>query len=130
MNREVLCGRVEALSRTDIAERYLTVAELAAEDDADAARNVAVGNAVLAGIAACDALCCLGLGRRSRGQDHRAAADLLRQVDTTLARDLEKLLQLKDTAHYGDRVVSSEKLTSAIRSARRLVEGAREATRD
>ena len=129
MNREMACGRAQALSRTDVAERYLTLAELAAEDDSSASRNVAVGNAVLAGIAASDALCCLRLGRRSRGQDHREAVDLLRQVDRTSARDLAKLLMLKDTAHYGDRLINDENRTAALRAARRLVEGAREASR-
>ncbi|HZI96628.1 MAG TPA: hypothetical protein VFD41_03775 [Actinomycetales bacterium] len=129
MNREITCGRGEALSRTDVAERYLTVAELAAEDDAHASRNVAVGNAVLAGIAASDALCCLRLGRRSRGQDHHAAVDLVRHVDATLARDLDRLLRLKDTAHYGDQFISSDKVISSVRAAQRLVEAAREATR-
>ena len=61
MSRQVPCSRGEALARANVAERYLTVADLAAEDDADTAHNVAVGNAVLAGIAASDALCCLRL---------------------------------------------------------------------
>ena len=129
MNREVDCGRDEALSRTDIAERYLSVAELSGEDEADASHNVAVGNAILAGIAASDALCCLRLGRRSRSQDHRAAVSLLGQIDSKLAQDLEKLLQLKDNAHYGDSFVNSRQLTTAIRAAQGLVEAAREATR-
>jgi hypothetical protein len=130
MNRYVTCGRGQALTRTDVAERYLTVAEIAAEEDAEASHNVAVGNAVLAGIAASDALCCLRLGRRSRSQDHRVAVEAIRAIDHGLAHDLEKLLQLKDAAHYGDRLINTEKLISAVRCSRRLVEAAREPTRD
>jgi hypothetical protein len=129
MNRQAPCGRAQALSRTDLAERYLTVAELASEEEAEASHNVAVGNAVLAGIAAADALCCLRLGQRSRSQDHRIAIESLRTVDKALARDLEKLLRLKDIAHYGDRFLGGEQLVTAIRCGQRLVEAAREATR-
>jgi hypothetical protein len=42
--------------------------------------HVAAGNAVLAAIAASNALCCRLLGERSRGQDHRDAVALLEQV--------------------------------------------------
>jgi len=39
---------------------------------------VAAGNAVLAGIAASDAICCVRLGCRHRGEDHRGATELLK----------------------------------------------------
>lgn len=42
--------------------------------------GVAAGLAVLAGIAAADAVCAARLGRIHRGDDHRGAADLLRQA--------------------------------------------------
>jgi hypothetical protein len=107
------------------ARRYLDVAELTAgEEDAAAWRHVAVGNAVLAGIAAADALCCARLGRRSRDADHRAAVDLLRLVDERLARDLDRLLQVKDVAHYGTALISEANVRSCLRAARHLVEAA------
>lgn len=56
---------------------YLDIAQLPAGEQDDASRNVAAGNAVLAGIAAADAICCVHLGKRSRGQDHREAVSLL-----------------------------------------------------
>jgi len=45
-----------------VAEKYLDAAELMAEELAAAAGNVVVGVAVLAGIAAGDAICCARLG--------------------------------------------------------------------
>jgi hypothetical protein len=130
MSRQSACGPTDARARSAVARRYLDVAELtAAEDDAAAWRNVAVGNAVLAGIAASDALCCARLGRRSRDADHRAAVDLLTQVDERLGPDLDRLLQIKDIAHYGAGLVSDAKVRTSLRAARHLVEAAETAVR-
>lgn len=81
--------------------------------------------AVLAGIAAADAACCAALGRRARGQDHKQAVALVQQVSpggTEAAKYLDRLLDLKDTAHYGVINVSGAELRSALRRARALVE--------
>lgn len=96
----------------------------ATEDDAAAWRNGAVGNAVLAGIAAADAVCCARLGRRSRNADHRAAVDLVRLVHERLARDPDRLLQAKDVAHYGTTLISEANVRSCLRAASHLVETA------
>jgi hypothetical protein len=120
MTRERACGAPEARVRAAVARRYLDVADLTAgEEDAAAWHDVAVGNAVLAGIAASDALCCARLGRRSRDADHRAAIDLLSQVDERLGRDLDRLLQVKDVAHYGVDLISEAK--SVVVCARPVV---------
>lgn len=82
---------------------------------------------VLAGIAASDAACCAALGRRSRGQDHRQAIDLVQQAGADgkeLANALRRLLDLKDNAHYGMRFVTAEQARAAFRNASKLVEGA------
>jgi len=50
------------------------------ERDRDEYLNVAAGLAVLAGIAGSDAICDARLGRIHRGDDHRAAQDLLQQA--------------------------------------------------
>ena len=89
--------------------------------------NVSVGNAVLAGIAASDALCCLRLGRRSRDASHDSAVTLLAQVDRRLAQDLQVLLSLKDLAHYSEKYVNAERHRRALRCAERLVEAAKTA---
>ena len=72
-----------------------------------------------------DAACCAALGRRSRAQDHRAAADLLRQIAPAgdlAAAKLERLVDLKDTAQYGVIYVSAADLRTAMRLAKGLVE--------
>lgn len=93
------------------------------EQDELATPGVAAALAVLAGIAASDAVCCAALGQRSRGQDHRQAIALLSQVSPDgqpMARDLERLLAVKDDAHYGMLHLSSQRAALALRQARRL----------
>ncbi len=93
--------------------------------------NVVAGVAVLAGIAAADAICGTRLGRIHRGDDHLGAQDLLRQATpdgTQLATQLGRLLSLKAAAHYGVQVVSSRQATDATKWAARLVERARQET--
>lgn len=98
-----------------------------AEQDELATPGTAATLAVLAGIAASDAVCCAVLGQRSHGQDHRQAVSLLEQVapdGSELARDLERLLVIKDDAHYGLLHVSSQRAAAALRQARRLFDTA------
>jgi len=91
--------------------------------------NVAAGLAVLAGVAASDAICCTRLGRHHRGQDHRDATSLLEEATPDgrkLATSLRRLLGVKDAAHYGVSLIDARTAGSATRWARRLVERARE----
>ncbi|CAN5898088.1 hypothetical protein BH23ACT10_BH23ACT10_03450 [soil metagenome] len=122
------CGRAQANARLDHARAFLEVAELVGTQDDDLATpNVTASLAVLAGIAASDAVCCLAVGQRSRGQDHRLAIDLLTQVagiGDSMAKDLGRLLALKDDAHYGVLHVSGQRVTAALRHTRRMVESA------
>jgi len=123
--RQRACGETEARARAKVARLYLTVAQtIASETEPRAWVNVTVGNAVLAGIAASDAICCTVLGRRSRDSDHRAALGLLDDVDDELSRALGTLLDLKDTAHYGERLLVTSKVTQAVRAADKLVTAA------
>ena len=77
--RTATCTRADAVRRQEHAAKFLEAAELVEveSDEVAASANVA---ASLAGIAASDAACCAALGRRSRGLDHRQAAELLREV--------------------------------------------------
>jgi hypothetical protein len=97
---------------------------------------------VLAAIAASDALCCALLGERSRGQDHRDAADLLAQVRfgegnadaqskraNDLAAALASALDVKDESHYGTKLLGADQLRRVMRAADRLVSAASEVTR-
>jgi hypothetical protein len=120
------CSEADAANRLRHARKFLEVAELLVEegDDIEYA-SPAAALAVLAGIAASDAACCRALGMRSRAQDHRQAAVLLERVapgGKTAAKSLERLLNLKDEAHYGLFDVSGNDLKSALRQASKLVE--------
>jgi len=130
MTRQAPCGPTEAARRARLARAYLDLAEQAMGHDADESRNVAAGNAVLAAIAASDALTCLRLGRHSRGQGHPEATALLRTVrpdGAALARDFATAVGIKDAAHYGSVLVTTTALKSVLRAAVRLVEAAEHA---
>jgi hypothetical protein len=110
----------------DNAQKSFEVAELAAaERELPASRSVSAALAVLSGIGSADAACCAALGRRSRGDDHREAAALLRQIvpnGDRAAKALIELLNLKDTAHYGLIPITPAQLTAALRRARALLD--------
>lgn len=110
----------QAKTRRRIAQKYLEVAEIVADEDGTAV-NVCVGLAVLAGIAAGDAICIVATGERYAGTDHAAAAELLRRVDSDLGQQLRRLIEFKPGSHYGDRLLTSGDRKSALHSARVLV---------
>ena len=120
------CDRAQARVRFDNAQKSLEVAELAAgEQEIPASRSVAAALAVLSGIASADAAFCAALGRRSRGDDHREAAVLLRQIvpaGDLAAKALIDLLNLKDTAQYGLIPITRRQLTATLRRARTLLD--------
>lgn len=130
--RTAACGRADADVRLRHAESFLIVADLVldqADDPILALTSVAASLAVLAGIAGADAACCAALGRRARGQNHDEAVALVRTIEPggdAMARDLGRLLALKDDAQYGVLVVAAERARSAVGRARRLVAAARE----
>ena len=123
--RTQACSDADAETRLRNARKFLEVAELLAGESRDVEySSQAASLAVLAGIAASDAACCRSLGRRSRGQDHRAAAELLAEVTPggpEAARSLRRLLTLKDSAHYGLLDMSGQDLKAALRQARELI---------
>ncbi len=139
--RRRACTAEDARTRATHARAYLEVAKLVRSDAGKPEdlnfNHVAAGNAVLAAIAASDALCCRLLGERSRGQDHRDAVALLEQVrfgsgtDETkarrgreLARALATALDLKDDSHYGTLMIGAAELRRLMRAADILVSAA------
>ena len=122
------CTPAEARSRREQARAFLDVADLVlVEPAARAETHVAAALAVLAAIAATDAICGLRLGRYSRGQDHDQAIDLLQTVDlddATLPAKLRRILSSKDSVHYSPRLVSIAEAQALVRHARALVETA------
>jgi len=83
--------------------------------------------AVLAGIAAGDAICSSASGERYSGEDHVAAAMLLGRSDEAAGRHLRKLISFKPDSHYGDHLLTTDR-TAALRAARALVHNARDRT--
>jgi hypothetical protein len=128
--RAAPCGATEARARLGAAEAYLETAELVlGEASRREFANIAAGLAVLAGIAASDGICCARLGLRHRGDDHRGATGLLEQATPDgkkLATALRRLLDVKDAAHYGVSLVNARIAANATRSAKSLVERARD----
>ncbi|MCB1254255.1 MAG: hypothetical protein M9891_00720 [Austwickia sp.] len=114
----------DARNRRIIAARYLEVAELAASEEGPGANNVVVGIAVLAGIAASDAVCIAATGTSYSGEDHAEAARVLGRTDGPLGKELAKLVRLKPGAHYGSTFISADDCTRALRAAKKLVEAA------
>lgn len=125
------CDAADARKRLRHAQKFVEVAALVADEGEDIEySSVAASLCVLAGIAASDAACCRELGMRSRGQDHREAATLVKRVEPggqEAARSLLRLLDLKDEAHYGLMDVSGADLRAALRQARGLVDFAERA---
>lgn len=109
-------------SRADGARRFFEVAELTADENGFEQATAALY--VLAGIAAADAICGHRLGEISRGQDHRQAIGLLKEVRNAdpAANALGRLLDLKDAAHYGVDSLSADRITRARRDATLLLE--------
>ena len=120
--RRTSCGPAAARTRHASAVAFIDAVDKLALLDCD--RDVVVTNAVMAGIAASDALCCTHLGERSADQDHAAATRLLARIDPNLANDLGRLLALKTTAAYETRSISAADARSGLRRARKLVDAA------
>jgi hypothetical protein len=126
--RTASCNADDARARLRIAHAYLDIAQLVlSEDDPAEFLTVASGLAVLAGIAASDAICCLRLGRMHRGQKHSEAGDLLASAlpeGKKLAVRLTRLLDVKGASYYGIKVVSATEAKNALRWAKQLVDHA------
>lgn len=131
--RTQACSASDAEARQAHAEKFLEVAELVATETAiDPLSSVSAALAVLAGIAAADAACCKALGQRSRSQDHHDAEALVSQIipgGKAAAQSLERLLNVKDTAHYGLINVSGQELRGSLRRAKALVDFSAETLR-
>lgn len=109
---------------------FLEIAELVLDEkDRIEMPGVAAGIAVLAGIAASDALCGRRLGEIHRGDDHRSASALLEQATPDgkkLAATFLRLIDIKDEAHYGLILVTPRRARDAVRWATQLVARAAE----
>lgn len=118
------CTLADARARLHDAEAFLLTAEGARHSD------VVATNAIHAGIAAADAICCVALRERSADGSHTAASDLLREVDPELAGTFARLLNRKQQAAYESRDVSAANAATCVRQAKTLVDAARRRLRD
>lgn len=115
------CGPQDATQRYDQARAFADLAELDPESDDGPTRSAAVSNAVLAGIAAADSICCRRLGRHAAGDDHEQAIALVEkagEVGREARRHLETLLSIKHKAHY-------EEVDPTVTEARRAIRAMR-----
>lgn len=122
------CNRTDALQLLERSQSLVDAANLLVGEDEF--QGVPAALTVLAGIAASDAACCASLGHRHRGPDHRGAVDLLVGVDPggrKMARDLQRLLDRKDNAHYGVIHVAVGEERKMVDWATRLLDEARRA---
>ena len=127
MSRRANCGPADARERVEYAIEQLALAEIGQPWPTTAARKASGAAAVLAAIAAADAISCLRLGQRSRDADHRAAVQLITSVQpegTTLAKSLRIALDAKDPMHYATDYLTPERHTAVPRAARTLVDSA------
>lgn len=91
------CGKQDARTRLEHARAFADTAELALDVEDDASLNVSASLAVLSGVAA---------------------------VGAEMSRDLARLLDLKDNAHYGAFYLSETKARQAVKWAQRMVAAA------
>lgn len=109
MARIVKISPAQAQERAGLAREHMQIAleRLAmcrSGPERSPEAQAAAANAVLAGIAASDALCGQALGERAADQDHRTATTLLERVQPNgaqLASKLGRLLSDKTILQYG-----------------------------
>ena len=127
----VALDKAGARSRLKEAHLYLSAAELLNSGGA-AENKVAGSNAIMAGIAAVDAICGLMLGVRSAGDDHALAVGLVKKAthpSTKAANSLKRLLTQKTPVQYGADAISASEAADLVRWARDVVQEADEKDR-
>ncbi len=119
--------RADVLTRQSHAHAFLDSARLIHELGADAGieplGNTIASLAVLAGIAASDAICGAEVSERA-GENHFDAVKLLRQVTPgkSCAAQLQRLLDAKPESHYSSRLVTVARAEDLTDQAARLVD--------
>ena len=90
--------------------------------------NAAVINAIHASIAGCDAMCVYFLGKRHAGDSHEDAVLLFKTIlsgkestDVNASR-LARILSIKTTVEYEDRLASESEADKVLRDCERFLE--------
>lgn len=124
-------SRTKEVPKTDCHGYLKTAKEYVegAKDHYEKKRFIATcGDCVHGMIAASDALTIFFLGRKSAGQNHMDAINLLRQVvpnDDPLSREItrfQRVLGLKNAAEYDGGRVNQHDAESALRDARKFLD--------
>ncbi|MYB45331.1 MAG: hypothetical protein F4X18_00215 [Acidimicrobiia bacterium] len=126
--RRAACDDAFGDARLKQAEAFALSAGLDPLSDDGPTRSVAVSNAVLAGIAAADSICCRTLRKRSASGNHADAVDLLKQAPgkaPDAAVHLMILIGVKGMAQYEARNPSVSDTKRALRAMGALIRIAR-----
>ena len=119
--------------RAQQARAFMAIADLALSDLSTAGQtNVAGSNAVLAGIAAADAICGRTLGQRSASDNHSDGVTLLQQATppgSQAVTNLRKLLVSKTDTQYSPDLISAATARHLVVAAQRLLEDMEKALR-
>jgi hypothetical protein len=83
--------------------------------------------AIVAAIAAADAICCATLRQQSTSGNHNDAVALLKTIDKQLGDDLARALRHKNGAAYSTRETTDTEVKTCRRTAERLFEAAQQA---
>lgn len=113
------------MQRLEQAKAFAELAELDPFASDGPTRSAAVSNAVLAGIAAADAICCRRLGRHAAGNDHQQALDLLDQageLGMSARKQLATLLSAKNKAQYEQVDPTVTEAKRVMRAMHRILE--------
>ena len=122
--RTVPCDNAYATGRLEKAHAFALAAELDPLSESGPQRSVAVSNAVMAGVAASDVICCIALARRSASGDHKKAVALLSEtpgMGQDAGYHLRMLLSVKYKAQYDNRNPTISETKRALRSMRSLL---------
>ncbi len=117
--------------KRDLFENYLKKAR----ENLDTAReclnagrwNAATINAIHSGISACDALTVFMIGVRHAGERHWDAITLLQTLNlpkdalSSKGLQLSRLLAIKNTAEYEERLITQKEAMEAARDAERFL---------
>lgn len=124
MTRTNRCTKVEARARLKTALAFAQAAGLFADSDEENERSVCVSNAVSAGIAAADVICCCRLGEYSSSSEHQDAVALLKKVHgvgADAAKSLRTLLDSKNKAQYGFGHPNADATKRCLRAMNKLI---------
>ena len=129
-----MSARIQRMTAADVATRashagaFMAAAELvdALADDAgiESKANLLGSLAVLAGIAASDAICGASLGERAAGENHTDAVVLLKRAsppEDSSSAQLKRLLDAKTTTQYSPILIGDAKAADLLTAAHRLL---------